>query len=65
MKHHGCQQETNSLGSAVNCASQATGLAGEVEVEVQSQKMLEDITRHFPDSLLRDAREDCVTEFLE
>lgn len=64
MEHHRCQQETNTLCSAVNCSRKTTGLATQMEVEVQSQKMVENVAGDFPNSCLGDSCEDSISKFL-
>jgi hypothetical protein len=65
MEDHGSQQKANTLSSTVNGTGQTASLAREVEVEVQSQEVFEDIAGHLPDGLLRDTRKHCIAKFLE
>lgn len=65
MEDHGCQQEADTLGSAVNSASQAASLAGEMEIQVESQEVVEDILSHLSNGLLGDTCKHRIAQFLE
>ena len=65
MENHGGQQEADTLCSTINSPGQSSGLAREVEVKVQSQKMVENIARYFANSLLRDTGEYSIPKLLE
>lgn len=65
MEDHRGQQEADTLGSAINCASQATSLAGEMEVKVESQEVVENVPCDFSDGLLRDTCKHRIAKFLE
>lgn len=65
MEDHRGQQEADTLGSTVDCASQATSLAGEMEIQVESKKVVKDILGHFSNGLLRDTRKYRIAQFLE
>jgi hypothetical protein len=65
MENHGSEEETDAFSTAVNCTGQTSSLPREVEVEIQSQQMFENIRSHLPNCLLRDASKDRIAEFLE
>lgn len=65
MKHHRRQQETNTLGSSVNCSCKTPGLSTQVKVKIQTQKVIENIARNFSNRFLRDAGKYSVPQFLE
>jgi hypothetical protein len=65
MEHHGCQQEADTFRSTINGACETTCLAREMEVEIQSEKVVKDIPGNSANSLLGDTGKDCITQFLE
>lgn len=65
MEHHGSQKETDTLRSTVNGSGQATGLAREVEVQVQAQQVLKDVSCNFSNGLLCYTSKHGIPQFLE
>lgn len=65
MEHHGSQKETDTLGSTVNGSGQSTSLAREVEVQVEPQQMLKDISCNFSNSFLCYTSKYGIPQFLE
>lgn len=65
MKDHGRQQETDSLGSSVNCSCKTTGLPTQVKVQIQTQKMIKNIACNFSNRFLRNTCKHGVSQFLE
>lgn len=65
MEDHRRQQETDALGTPVNGPREASGLSGQVEVEIQLEKVVKDIASHTANSLLGHARKDGVPDLLE
>lgn len=64
MKHHGRQQEADTLCSTVDGSGQATRLARQMEALVKSQQMLVDLACYFADGLLSYTGKDGVAQFL-
>lgn len=65
MEDHRSQQKANTLGSTINGASQATGLARQMEVQVESQEVVEYISRYLADCLLRNTCKDRIAKLLK
>ena len=64
MEDHGRQQKTDTFGSAVDCPRQASGLAGEVEAQVQPEQMLIHTAGHLSYGFLGNTGEDGIAQFL-
>lgn len=65
VEHHGRQQEADTLGSAVDCSRQSTRLAAEMEVQVESEEVLEDIPRDAANRLLCDTSKNRISQLLK
>lgn len=65
MKDHRSQKKADAFSTTVDSAGQTSGLAGKMEIEIQSQQMFKYIRSHFSYGLLGNASEDRVAEFLE
>lgn len=65
MEDHRREQEADALRPAVDGPTQTSGLAGEVEVEVETQEVVKHIAGHPADRLLRDVRKDGIADLLE
>lgn len=64
MEDHGGEQEGYSFCSAVYGAGETACLASEVEGEVETEEVFEDVAGYAADCFLGDGGEDCVSEFL-
>ena len=55
----------HTLGSSIDGSGQPTRLFGQVEFEVKVQEVLECFPRDFANSVLTNARKNCIQEFGE
>lgn len=65
MKDHGREQEADALRPAIDGPTEPARLPCEVEVEIETEKVVKHIAGHPADRLLRHVREDGVPNFLE
>jgi len=61
MKHHRCQQETDTLCTTINRPRKTTSLATKMEIQIQTEQMFEHISGHASDGLLCYASKDGVS----
>ena len=65
MEDHGGQDKTDAFRASVQSPGQAPRLPREVKVQIQAEQMVEDVTRHSTNGLLRDIDEDSIAQFLK
>jgi hypothetical protein len=61
-KQDGLQNERDTLCPSVNCTSETSGLAAEVEFEVEVEEMLKGLPSDFADGSLADICKDGIQE---
>lgn len=65
VEDHGGEQEADPLGATINGPSESAGLALQVEIQIQTQQVLEDVAGDSSNRFLRNAGKDCVTKLLQ
>lgn len=65
MEDHRSQKEADSLGSSIDGSGQSTGLTSQVEIQIQAQKVVENISCNLSNGFLRNARKHSISQLLE